>query len=122
MTKNTEWYAAHAIMYVKFKDGNQDKYPFWENIILIEAVSSDEAFEKAEARARLDEGDSSNSFTWEGRPATWVFAGLRKLISCVDSEERPSHGTELTYSQMEVQSETDFKKLVSGDPVMVLYE
>jgi hypothetical protein len=55
-------------------------------------------------------------------PATWVFAGLRKLVSCVNPEERPEHGTEVTYSQMEVTSEADFKKLVNGEPVMVLYE
>jgi hypothetical protein len=108
-------------MYVKFKDGNQTKYPFWENIILIEAESSDEAYEKAEVRARQDEGDSRGSFTHESRPARRVFAGLRKLVSCVFPEERPGHGTEITYSQMEVTSGADFKKLVNGEPVMVLY-
>ncbi|MDM8530551.1 DUF4288 domain-containing protein [Anaerolineales bacterium HSG25] len=116
------WYTAHAIMYVKFKDGNQDKYPFWENIILIEATSSDEAFEKAEQRAKEDEGDSRGSFTHEGRPAIRLFAGLRRLVSCVDAEERPNHGTELTYSEMEVTSKADFEKLVNGESVMVLYE
>jgi hypothetical protein len=115
------WYAAHAIMYVKFKDGSQDKYPFWENIILIEAESTDEAFEKAEQRAKEDEGDSRGSFTHEGRPASWVFAGLRRLVSCVEPEEHPKHGTEVTYSEMEETNEADFERLVNGEPVMVWY-
>jgi len=28
------WYAASVIMYTKFKDGKQEKYPIWENVIL----------------------------------------------------------------------------------------
>ncbi|MBO1349526.1 MAG: hypothetical protein EBE86_020060 [Hormoscilla sp. GUM202] len=37
------WYAARAIMYVKFKEGEQDKYPVWENVILIKGSSNEEA-------------------------------------------------------------------------------
>ena len=51
------WYAASIIMYTEFKDGVQDKYPVWENIILIEGQSETEAKEKAEKRGREDEGD-----------------------------------------------------------------
>jgi len=116
------WYAAHAIMYIKFKDGVQDKYPFWENIILIEAETDDEAFEKAETRAREDEGDSQGSLTYEERPAKWVFAGIRRLVSCVDILEQPTDGTEITYLEMEVESEECFTKLLNGEPVKVLYE
>lgn len=116
------WYAAHAIMYIKFKDGVQDKYPFWENIILIEAETDEAAFARAEVRARADEGDSQGSLTHEGRPATWVFAGIRRLVSCVDALERPADGTEITYLEMEVESEECFTKLLNGEPVKVLYE
>jgi len=116
------WYAAHAIMYIKFKDGVQDKYPFWENIILIEAETEDEAFEKAETRAREEEGDSQGSLTFEERPATWTFAGIRRLVSCVDPFEQPGDGTEITYLEMEVDSEESFTKLLKGEPVKVLYE
>lgn len=116
------WYAAHAIMYVKFKDGLQDKYPFWENIILIEAETDDEAFQKAEVRAREDEGDSQGTFTHGGRPASWVFAGIRRLVSCTDPLDQPADGTEITYLEMEVESEDCFTKLLKGEPVQVLYE
>lgn len=116
------WYAAHAIMYVKFKDGVQDKYPFWENIILIEAGTDEEAFAKAEARAREDEGDSQGSFTHEGRAAEWVFAGIRRLVNCTDPFEPPTDGTEITYLEMEVESEDCFEKILKGEAVKVLYE
>lgn len=113
------WYAAHAIMYVRFKDGVQDKYPFWENIFLIKADSDEEAFSKAEQRAKEDEGDSYGSFTWEERAASWCFAGIRKLVYCTESPEMPNDGTEVTYLEMEVDSESAFSKLINGEPVMV---
>ncbi len=115
------WYAAHVIMYVKFKDGNQNSYPFWENVILIESDTDKMAIEKAIERAREDEGDCDGSFKWEGRPATWCLAGIRKLISCEDPTERPRNGTEVTYLEMEVSSQEDFSKLLNGESVSVVY-
>jgi len=74
------WYAASAILYVKFKDGRQDRYPVWENVYLIDADGDDSAFHLAEERARRCEGDSEGSFTWDGRPATWVFECVSGLV------------------------------------------
>jgi Domain of unknown function (DUF4288) len=116
------WYAANAIMYIKFDDGNQDKYPVFENIILIEANSDKEAVEKAKTIAKEEEIQSNKDFTWEKRPASLVFAGIRKLISFNNPEEAPSHGTEITYSQLEVKTKEDLLKLARGEPVMVMYE
>jgi hypothetical protein len=45
------WYAAHIVMRVKLKAGRQERFPVWENIILIQAGSEDEAFARAEQRA-----------------------------------------------------------------------
>ena len=116
------WYAAHIVMSVRFKDGNQDSYPFWENIILIEAASDEEAERKAGKKGRESEGDSSGSFQWNDRPATWVFAGVRKIIACEDSGDRPGDGSEITYSEMAVDSQEALDKLVKGEPVAVRYE
>jgi hypothetical protein len=116
------WYAAHAIMVTKFKDGNQNKFPIWENIILVIADSPDEAREKATMRARDDEGDSLGTYRYEGREAVWVFEGIRKLIECQDAENQPHDGTELTYSVFEVDSEELLRKLVQGKPARILYE
>ena len=115
------WFAAHVIMSVRFKDGNQDTYPVWENIILLEAPTDKEAWQKAEQRAIEDEGDSQGSFTWGGRPATWVFAGIRKLIMTDYLGARPESGTEVTYSEMELATAEDLRKLVDGESVEVTY-
>ncbi len=115
------WYAAHAVMLVKFKDEHQDKYPFWENVILVEAQSDEEAFVKAAARARLDEGDSRGTFTWEGRPACWHFAGIRKLVACEEPNDKPNDGTEVTYLEMEIDDHDSFTKFMNGEPVLVRY-
>lgn len=116
------WYAASIIMYVQFKDGKQDKYPIWENVILIKARSEKEAFEKAKKRGREDEGDSEESFCWEERPAKWIFGGIRKLIKCSDTSNRPNDMDEITYSQMEVKTRKNLLKLINGEIAVVTYE
>jgi hypothetical protein len=115
------WYVAHIIMSVRFKDGNQDKYPVWENLVLIEAASENEAEEKAKIRAQRYEGDTQGSFTWEERPATWVFAGIRKIIRCEIPGVQPTSGMEVSYSEFEVATEEALQKLVSGDSVEITY-
>ncbi len=115
------WYAAHAIMVVRYKDSPQKTVPFWENIILIEAESEDEAWSKGIARAKEDEGDSEGSFTWDGRPATWCFAGIRKLVAAPDPDAKPGHGTEITYLEMEVDNEESLARLLDGESVPVRY-
>jgi hypothetical protein len=117
------WFAASAIMYLKFKDGIQDVYPVWENVLLIEADSAEEAQEKACRRAKEDEGDSSGTNTWKDRPSTWVFAGLRKLLTVAhpDYENRVLDTAEVTFSEFEITSQEDFEALVNGEDVRVLY-
>jgi hypothetical protein len=116
------WYAASIVMYTKFKEGGQDKYPIWENVILISAESGEEALEKAKKRGQADEGDSDGTYFCEDRAATMVFGGVRKIIEAQDSQNRPDDGTEITYSQMMVDNEEALRKLVSGESVTILYE
>jgi hypothetical protein len=116
------WYAASIIMYTGFKGGKQDKFPIWENIVLIQAESADQALEKATKRGLEDEGDSNGTYFYEDRPATLVFAGIRKLIETQDSAKQPSDRTEVSYSQMQVDDEESLSKLVNGEPVAVWYE
>jgi hypothetical protein len=111
------WFATHLVMYVKLKDHPQRNYPLWENILLIEADSEEDAFQKAEQRGREDAGDDDGSFRWGGKPAEWVFAGVRKLTTCQDNERRPKDGTEITYIEMEAASKEALAKFVQGDPV-----
>lgn len=116
------WYAAHIIMSVRFKDGVQDRFPVWENVVLLEAGSDEEAMQKAERQGRLQEGDAGGTFEWQGRPATWLFAGVRKVIASADHGQQPGDGTEVSYSEMEVDSPEALAKLVRGEAVSVLYE
>jgi hypothetical protein len=113
------WYAAHLILYVKFRSPPQERFPVWENIVLIKADSEEEAFTKAEDRGRADAGDDDGSFRWGGRPATCVFAGVRKLTLCQDAAKRPGDGTKVAYTEMEVASLQAIEKLLGGKPVSV---
>ena len=55
-----KWYAAHLIEYAKFRDGVQDYYPFYENVVLIEADSPEEAWDKAEQFGKDNEFDDTS--------------------------------------------------------------
>lgn len=116
------WFAASAVMFVKYKDGNQNNYPVWENVHLIQATTPEVAQEKAIRRAKEDEGDDSGSFTWNQRPATWVFAGFRKILAVShpgDADELD--GAEVTFSEFELSTEAELSALVNGEDVRVLY-
>ena len=115
------WYAASAIMYVRFKDGRQDHYPIWENILLVEAPSDSVAEERAIERARLDEGDSDATFRWNGRPAEWVFAGVRKILSVSHESDTLGDGDEITYSEFSVADEKALQDLSAGREVSLRY-
>ena len=101
------WYAAHIIQYARFKDGRQDTYPCYENIVLLDATSISAAQQEAVRIGREQYGPgSAGEFLWEERPADWVFAGVRKLVECVnpnttapdllEPSARPEHGAEIT--------------------------
>lgn len=114
------WYAAHLIMYHKRKRGPQKRFLVWENIVLIQAATSDEAYDKAEQLGREEEEASSDSrITIGGHPSRLIFAGVRKVTTCVDKDRRPNDGTEVTYNEFGVRSEAAIKKLVDGENVML---
>lgn len=126
------WYAAHIIQYARFLDGVQNKYPCRENVVLIEAGSATDARKAAEQIGHATYGANYGSpFTYENRPAEWTFGGIRKLIECdnmnVTMPDRrdpafsPSHGTEITYSELEVEDEAALRSLADGAPVVISY-
>lgn len=120
------WYAAHIVMAIRYENPRDQKdYPVWENVVLVRADSGEKALRKAEELGRADEDDGSEQLRWEGKPARWAFAGVRKLIECrtpQDPQDRLRTGTEVTYSQMILDSPEALEKFVQGDPVPVLYE
>lgn len=117
------WFAANAVMYFKLKSGMQDSYTIWENVYLIEADDVDDAWDKAEARARQEEGDDEGTLLVDERPATLVFAGIRLLseVSHLEAEGVLGSGDELTYSEFQVSDETSIRRLVEGEEVSVKY-
>ena len=117
------WYAAHAIMYVRFKSGKQATYPVWENVLLVDARTPAAASRKAERRARQDEGDSGGTFQWGRRPAEWVFAGLRKVVAVSHQSSRPGlrDGDEITYTEYDGVNAASLKRLAAGKTVRVEY-
>jgi hypothetical protein len=116
------WYAAHLIMAVKLKEQTQLRFPIWENIVLIQAKTEREGFAKAGAHGRQDSGDNDGSFRWDGQPATWVFAGVRKLVQCALMAEQPGDGDEVSYAELELDSYEAVEKLAAGDVVDVRYQ
>src|SRR5947209_5408588 len=110
------WFAAHIVMVVKLKSERQTRFPVWENIVLLEAESPDEAFAKAEHVGRKGEGDDGGSFRWGGRPARWEFAGVRKLTECVTFQDRPGDETEISFNELELDSQEAVDLLAKGEP------
>src|SRR4051812_46950139 len=97
------WYAAHAVMVVRFKAGRQGSFPVWEHVLLIDARSPASAWRKALRRAKQDAGDSSGTFRWGGRRAEWVFAGLRKVVAVAHQSPGGGlgDGDEITWCEYE---------------------
>jgi Domain of unknown function (DUF4288) len=113
------WYAAHILMYVKRKDGAKGKVTVWENVVLIKADSDDEAFTKADEHSKMAAGDDDGTFRWDGHPAEWIFAGIRKLTLCEDPKKLPGDGNEVSYTEMEVESERAVWNLLQSKPAAV---
>ena len=108
-------------MYVRFKDGLQDRYPVWENVLLIQASTHKLAAEMAQEIAKREEGDSDGSFRWSDRPAERVFAGIRKTVEMSHEGEGLGHGDEVTYSEFVLANEEALRALVGGEEVSVRY-
>ena len=113
------WYTAHLLMYVRRKNRQDGPIPVWENLVLVKGDSESEAFAKAERRGKRDEGDDEGTFRWAGEPAEWVFAGVRKLTLCEDPEKRPGDGDEISYLELEVDSERSIRDLLAGKSTAV---
>ena len=126
------WYAAHIVQSARFLDGDQNTYPCYEMIVLIEAECGDRAYEAANTIGRSRYGSEFGSaVTWQSRPVEWSYTGIRKITECAgasadlsgtDGDEfRPVNGTEVTFIKMELESQGELDALANGQPVKVLY-
>lgn len=60
------WYAAHTVLYTRILDGLPSEHVCIENIYLIQAEASDEAFARADKIGRLQVQNESAGVTLEG--------------------------------------------------------
>jgi hypothetical protein len=117
------WYAAHLIVAMRLKEAETGSRLVWENVILVQADTPEEAMNKVQPYGKLSEGDDDGTLTLDGRPAVAEYLGVRKLIECRHYEHYlcdPTDGTEVTYSTFRVKKD-DLSRLVDGDSVDVEY-
>ena len=117
------WFSAHAILWIRFKDGVQGHYPAWETVFLIEADGQEAATRRAEELGRREEGDCGGSLRWEGRPATFIYAGVRKVtpISHVRPGGTLGDGDELAFSEYRLADEEALERLAQGGSAPLEY-
>jgi hypothetical protein len=102
---------------LKLRNQPQEYYPVWENMVLIQAENDYQAFQKATLRGQEEARDEG--WTLDGQPAEWIFAGVRKICACDDPEQRPDDGAEVSYNELEMDSEEAVKQFAAGRPVTV---
>lgn len=127
MAEKVQWFAASVILYFKFKTGSQREFPVWENVYLIRARSPSAARRRAESLGRAEA--LVDGVEWNGKPASLVYGGIRKVVSCAANPATASastvseihDGTEATYSQYTVTS-TALKALIAGEAATVRYD
>lgn len=118
------WFAAHIIVGL-IPDGEPSSITVWENVVLLEADSV-AAAEAEAAQIGNDEETLDDELTVDGKPARRLFAGVRKVVRISNEqppqdEVPPNHRSEITYSEFQVASIDDLKRLGSGQTVSVLY-
>ena len=117
------WYAAHIVMQMVLD--NKNDVLAWENIVLIHAQTVEDAYSKADAAGRAGEGNSNGTMEWDGVPARMVYRGTRRLVnisSSTDIENSPSDGCEVTYMQLEFESDEALENFMVGDGFAQLIE
>jgi hypothetical protein len=120
------WYAAHIVVSIRPIKPRKGEILVWENVVLIEARSNDDAEDKARkyGKASIVE-DKTRKI--DGEPAETSFLGVRKIISVsnpwplTQKGDRPVDGTEITYSRFTVKDKRALAKLVNGDGTVVRY-
>lgn len=117
------WWSVHAI-YADDQSLSRTKGNFVaEYCFLVEAPSSDEAFEKGTKVAREWVNNNPELF-FAGEPVKQTFQGIRKVIGADENspiKTKLEHGEELTYSYFEANSIEDVKKFVDGEEVTLCY-
>ncbi|MFT3808167.1 DUF4288 domain-containing protein [Arenimonas sp.] len=119
------WYAAHILIGVRRADGRSSETLVHENIVLLEAVSSQMALEKAQEIGR-EEAVIDDQMTIDDAPAIRQFIGVRKMVNVSNphpldaDQDRPVSGTEISYLEFRVSNER-LADLAAGESVELEY-
>lgn len=119
------WYAAHIVIGIMPIQDTVGPILVHENVVLIKAQSKHEALGKAKTIGQT-ETTLQDDLTLSGVPAKRAFAGIRKLVTISNEtgnldQDRPSEGTEITYSVYTVSNEKELQQFASGSEVSVKY-
>ena len=117
------WYAVHAVLLMRRIDlcGPISVY---ENIYLVQAANGSLARAEGENLIK-PEIDADDKPAIDGIRAIREFVGIRKVVNVSNPEpldidkDRPISGTEITYSEFEVDSENDVQKFMEGKPLVI---
>jgi hypothetical protein len=108
------WYGVHVVMAVRFKDGNQNAFPAWENLFLVEAANPAGAEKRGQ---KLGQEIAGGSLEWNGRAARWEFAGVRKSVEISGKaplKHEPGDGSEVSYNKLEFDAEQALRDYARG--------
>lgn len=121
------WYTASVLIAMKPTNYKSGPIEVYENMYLIEAPSSQGAQDKAKELGKEEASIADDGLTIDGVPAVREFVGVRKVVSVSNpppldlDADRPTQGTEVTYSLFEVQDQDSLAKLAAGAAVEVRY-
>jgi Domain of unknown function (DUF4288) len=97
--KTKAWYIAHEILSFEMDDrAGQEECLIWENLILIQAVGAEEAYEKAMAHGKLHD----SPIKIDEKSGRCIFKGLKDLVFIYDELE---DGAELEWKRYQVDWE-----------------
>ena len=121
------WFAASLIKSVFIKNEDQEEFPVFETIFIIEAISFDEAEAKANNIGQMEEMADAN-LTYCGKQAYSKCMGIRKLKATHNLDHdleigssRPSDGTEIISSYFEISDRQTLRDFIDGKSVMIKY-
>lgn len=120
------WFAASLIVSIRPIIPDESPITVFENVILIEAENPKDAAAKARVFATEEPG-ADEGLTVNGKPARTTVEGIRKLVTVSnvwphDQEiDRPTTGTEITYSKFELKNDQALLDIVAGKQVEITY-
>ncbi len=119
---NAHWYAAQIIQYSEQLEGHQDSYQVWQNIYLMNANSTEQAFDLAvQIGLKEEELDCHSGHTIDGIPASWRFAGVPKL-DVISGDIRNEYGCEITYFDYTLLNRHTLDQVLEGHAGQIMVE